>query len=221
MTDDEPACIQYHGIPGATKPCVEAVVRLVQSRTTIKTARILSCKNEFTTDHALLLTDDLEDQYFIKAGFSSGYGGEGPKGFSFVLALLDHHGAEIDECEIAEDMLERSHLSGLTASDLRRLRDAEGRFPRFSKYAGEKDFERQIDGTLWRNLPPVIPLAIIDPRLADLALNFWEGPDDALRTGFARLEDVVRKRTGLTNYGDDLFTHAFPEGRCAGDVGVQ
>lgn len=209
MTEVEPACIQYHGEPGATKPCVDAVVRLVQSRVGIKAARILSCRNEVTTDHALLLTDEVEDQYFVKAGFASGYGGEGPRGLSFVLALLEQHGADIDECEIAEDVLERSHLSGLTADDLRRIREAEGRYPRMSKYIDETDFERQHDGTLWRNVLPIMPLALIDPRIADLAMVFWARPSDTLRTGYARLEDIVRARANLTSYGDDLFTQAF------------
>jgi Protein of unknown function (Hypoth_ymh) len=63
--------------------------------------------------------------------------------------------------------------------------------------------------TIWLEFPPVIPFAIIDPRIIDLALSFWENPDDKLLKGYRRLEDAIRKRTRLEDHGERLFSKAF------------
>jgi hypothetical protein len=43
----------------------------------------------------------------------------------------------------------------------------------------------------------------------DLAIRFWEGPDDRLMMGYRRLEDIVRKRTAIDEHGVKLFSQAF------------
>jgi hypothetical protein len=45
--------------------------------------------------------------------------------------------------------------------------------------------------------------------MADLALSFWNGPDDILMLGYRRLEDIVRTRTGIAQHGTKLFSRAF------------
>jgi hypothetical protein len=42
-----------------------------------------------------------------------------------------------------------------------------------------------------------------------LAISFWDGPDDKLLTGYRRLEDIVRKRTGIDEHGVNLFSQSF------------
>jgi hypothetical protein len=39
--------------------------------------------------------------------------------------------------------------------------------------------------------------SVIGGRLADLAMRFFENADDSIMTGFRRLEDLIRQRTGL------------------------
>ncbi len=206
---DQPCGLEYHGIPGATKPCVDAIVRLLQGRWNVKSARVVSLKKEKTNEHAFLLKTEVGDEVFIKAGFGSGYSGTGSRGFSFALALLEQHGVEIDECWVSDELMERSHHSALTNADRETIRNANVSYPRHSDYLTDRDFEAAQDGTLWRQLTPVIPLAVIDGRLADLALTFWSAPDDRLRKGYVMLEDIVRKRTGLTSFGVQLFSDAF------------
>lgn len=206
---DRLAGLEYHGIPGATHPCEDAVVRLLQSRVSIASARILSCMNEHTVEHALLLATAVGDEILIKAGFGSGYSGTGPHGFSYILALLEFHEVEIDECHISAEMMERSHRSALTNSDLDEIHEARAKPPRLSDYVSDRDFESIRAGTLWRNAPPIVPFGVIDPRLTDLAVSFWASPDDRLRKGYARLEDIIRDRTGLKGHGSNLFSDAF------------
>jgi hypothetical protein len=77
-------------------------------------------------------------------------------------------------------------------------------------YINEKHFEQSRDGTLWRDeFPPVIPFAAIDPRIMDLALDFWKHSDNSLLGGYRRLEDIVRARTGIAHHGTKLFSQAF------------
>ena len=81
--------------------------------------------------------------------------------------------------------------------------------PRIYNYISQDDFEKIKNGLLWQGSRPVIPFAIIDPRLMDLAISFWKSPDANLMDGYRKFEDIVRKRTGINETGASLFTQAF------------
>ncbi len=201
-----PAGIEYVGQPGVSKECQDAVLRLLQYGDRVTRARILSSSN----DHCLLLTVNVGDLVAVKSGFGSGYLGKGPRTFSYVLQVLEAHGAEIEEYRVAADLIERVDSSSLTVGDLDLLDAAKPVHPtRWDDYVFEDDWERRRDGTLWREFPPVIPFAVIDTRLADLALSFWDTPDERLLTGYRRLEDIVRRRTLIDEHGSKLFSQAF------------
>ncbi|SRR5712692_697795 len=200
------AGIEYSGLAGISQDCQDAVMRLLQYGDRITRARILSCSNE----HCLLLTVNVGDLIAVKSGFGSGYLGEGSHAFSYVLRLLDAHGAEIEEYEVDDDVIERLDRSSLTQSDIDKLDAAHPVRPtRWHNYVFEKDWENEKSGALWKEFHPVIPFAIIDSRIIDLAISFWEGPDDRLLTGYRRLEDIVRLRTGVDEHGAKLFSQAF------------
>jgi len=200
------AGIEYSGLAGISQECQDAVMRLLQYGDRISRARILSCSNI----HCLLLSVNVGDLIAIKSGFGSGYGGEGPHAFSYVLQLLKAHSAEIEEYEVDKDVIERLDESALTQSDIDKLDAARPLRPsRWYDYVSERDWESERSGELWREFDPVIPFAVIDSRIVDLAMSFWEGPDDRLLTGYRRLEDTVRERTGLDEHGTRLFSQAF------------
>lgn len=200
------AGIQYVGIPGVSADCKDAVIGLLQNGACVSLARILTHSNH----HCLLLTVNSGDIVAVKSGFTSGYPGEGPRTLSFVLQLLDLHGADIDEYEVGEDLLSRLDLSALTSRDLVHLDTTHPLRPsRWIEYVDEKDLERSDQGRLWDEFNRVIPFAIIDGRIADLALKFFERPDDCLLTGYRRLEDTIRGRTGLEEHGTKLFARVF------------
>lgn len=203
---DDLAGIEYHGIPGGSQDCQEAVMRLLQFGDHIVRVRILS----FSNSHCLIMTKVIGDRIAIKSGFSSGYLGEGPRCFSVVLQLLRTHGAEVDECEVAESLIERLDQSALTIEDIENVDAARPTRPsRWSDYILDKHWRNADTGTLWQEFPPVVPFAIIDSRLMDLALSFWDDPDDKLLKGYRRLEDTVRNRTGRTDSGSRLFSKTF------------
>ncbi len=204
---DDSAMIEYAGVPGASKECQDAVIRLIQFGDRITRARILTYERE----HCLLLTINVGDLVAVKSGFASGYGGEGPRRFSYVLQILDSHGAEIEEYDVSEDLLQRVERSALTRADLVMLDESHPRRPnRWHEYVSEEHEDKARNGTLWQDeFPSLIPFAMIDSRIMDLALSFWDDPDKNLLTGYRRLEDLVRERTGLTQHGSKLFSQAF------------
>jgi hypothetical protein len=200
------AGLEYHGVAGSSVDCQQAVLRLLQCRVAITGARIITSSN----NHCLLLTTDIGDEVAIKSGFSSGYGGTGPACFSVVLQLLYMHGVEIDEWIADATLIGRLDQSVLTPADLEQIRTARVLRPsRWSEYILNRHREQAHDGTLWREFSPLIPFSIIDRRLVDLALKFWDDSDSNLLKGYRRLEDIVRARTGLTESNTKLFSRAF------------
>jgi Protein of unknown function (Hypoth_ymh) len=162
------------------------------------------------SSHCLLLTVGESDLVAIKSGFASGYSGEGPQALAFVLQALLAYGVEIDEYEVPEDYLARLDASALTSKDielLERLRPI--RPSRWYDY-GYQASERREKGDLFADLEPKLPLAIIDSRIMDIAIHFEDDPDAKLLTGYRRLEDIVRERTGLVGeFSTKLLSKAF------------
>ncbi|MEW6405709.1 MAG: TIGR02391 family protein [Chloroflexota bacterium] len=203
--DMDPAVIQYAGEPGVSSSCQEAVIRFLQCGH-VTSARILTCRGS----HALLLKIDADELVVIKSGFSSGYGGEGPRTFSYVLQLLEAHDVEIEEHEISAEMLDRIEYSALARADMDEIeRSRPIRPTRWWEYVWEIHEEWRKNGLLWRNFPAIIPYSLIDPRIMDLALSFWTAPDERLMTAYRRLEDIVRQRIGIDEHGVKLFQAAF------------
>jgi hypothetical protein len=200
------AGIEYHGLAGVSQACKEAVIRIIQFQDDIKFVRILTCDGS----HCLLLTLEAGDLVAIKSGFASGYGGEGPRALSYVLQLLDAHGVEVDETSVNEELINRLDASALRKADIKAIEAARPIRPtRWRDYVFQEDWARRHAGEYWAECRPVIPFAILDPRIADLAVHFWDKPDDALLVGYRRLEDIVRARTQLDEHGGKLFSQAF------------
>lgn len=202
-----PAGIQYVGNSGDTEGCIDALARFISYGDVILSARLLTCGNE----HAFLLFIEPADYILVKDGFASGYGGGGPHGLSYALQLLEAHGIDVEEVVLPRPLFERANDGKLSIRDLDRIGNLRPVRPRriHNRYIWEDHFRQKKENALWADFRPVIPFAIIDPRLMDLAITFWEGPDQRLLTAFRRLEDIVRSRTGLVESGTKLFSEAF------------
>ncbi len=171
--------------------CQDAVIRLIHYGDKIEEARILSSDRV----HCLLLANGIGDLTAIKSGFGSGYGGEGPAAFSYVLQLLRTHGAKIEEFEVGADVVERLDNSALTILDIERIDAARPVRPtRWRKYILDDDRYSDTRGRLWREFRPVIPYSIIDYRIIDLVIVFWQDPDAALFKGIGAWRTSFERR---------------------------
>ncbi|TYP93527.1 Protein of unknown function (Hypoth_ymh) [Fodinibius salinus] len=204
----ELAGIQYVGISGGTNDCKEAVLRIIQSNTSINHVWILSNDNH----HALLLDIGVGDFLAVKSGFASDYRGGGATAFSFILALLDKLEIDVSEISVSEDFLSRLDASALTKDDIERIEKSESaQAVNWGDYVLKEHLDLDLNKTLNQKIAPILPLGLIEPRLLDLASKFRESPNEQIFQGYKRLEDVVRERTGIEEHGSKLFSKSFLE----------
>jgi hypothetical protein len=204
---EELAGIEYVGRDGITKPCQDAILRLLQFGDKIEKIRILSCNGE----HGFLITVSPNDLVAVKAGFGSGYKGEGSRRFSYIFSLLCAFDLDTktEEYEVKKGIMDRLSKSALTIGDLAEIQATRPIRPvRFyNDYLWEEHYKDKDEP--WKEFPPVIPYAIVDDRIRDLATSFWDDPDKKLLDGYRRLEDTLRNQTGLEEDGSKLFTKIF------------
>src|SRR5205085_6790565 len=125
---------------------------------------------------------------------------------------LDSYAVDIEEYEVDNDFLDKIDNSSLTTTDLNKLEKAKPVRPiRWHDYIFEDERKWHDGGKIRHEFNFVIPFAIIDNRITDLAMNFWSNPDEKLMTGYRRLEDIIRKRTGIDEHNTKLFARAFKE----------
>lgn len=197
------AGIQYLGIPGISRACKKSVINLIHSGNDIEKAKLLTNSGS----HCFLLRIGSYDYVAIKSGFSSGYSGEDPRALSYVLQLLDRLDIDIKEYEVASDIIERIDKSCLTTADMETINQTSPVHPqRWYDYINDQNhaFIRS-QNVIFSEFPYVILHSIIDVRLHDLALNFEDSPDNSILSGYRRLEDIVRQRTGLEEHSTRLF----------------
>jgi hypothetical protein len=198
--------IQFSGIARITQSCVNAVLRYLQFGDQISKALIVTNQQS----HALILYTEDHEIIAIKSGFASGYPGEGPKGFAYILSLLDMQEIEIEEYDVKKKVIEKINCSRLTKLELEKIKNSRPVRPtRWHDYVYEyRDMYSKKEHLLIR-FPHVIPFSIIDPRLFDLSVSFWDAPGDKILAGYRRLEDVIRERCNLDDHGSRLFQKAF------------
>jgi len=198
------ADVDYHGSEGITQHCLDAIARLIQFGDRIEEARLLSGPSDQWNcrSHAFIFTINNGQSVVIGSGFSSGYAGEGPSGLSKAIQVLIRNEVKIDEYEINQDMLERLNHRCLLSSDIEFLESSRpirpNRFYDYILWNGERATEKLGDREISLIFPPIVPIAIIDIRILDLALKLEEHPDASLLSGYRRLEGLVR------NKADDL-----------------
>lgn len=197
--------ISYVGIDGMTHSCLDALRRLVQCSTSITLARLVSHGSR----HGFLVQAD-DEWTVIRPGFTSGYPGTGPAGLAEALMLFGHFGVDVDEVDVDDKIMHRVTEARLSHRDLEVIRNTHPvRPPRLYDYIQSHKRPHERPGELYRNFPVVIPYAIIDERLLDLAIKFSRDPDNILLAAFRRLEDTVRVRSGVDEHGAKLFSRAF------------
>lgn len=202
------AGIQYLGDSGVTQICKEAIIRLIHAGEDIKDVKILTFEEAYSHAHALLLTLRYDIQVIIKGGFASGYNGEAPKGYAFVLNLLRNYTDNINEYIISKSIFERISNSSLTVKDLEYINSINPVRP--NRWYDSAYLHKNRECSTFSEFPLTIPMALLDSRLIELALDFDKNPDNVIMGAYRKLESIVRERTGLHNEsGVKLFAKAF------------
>lgn len=203
------AGIQYMGESGITQTCKEAVIQLIHAGEDIKDVKILTFEEIHSSAHALLLTLRYDIQVIIKDGFASGYNGEAPRGYAFVLNLLRNYTDSINEYIISKSIFERISNSSLTMKDFDYINSINPVRP--ARWYESVYFYKERERSVFSEFPLTIPMALLDPRLIELALDFDKNPDSAIMGAYRKLESIVKARTDLNNEsgGVKLFAKAF------------
>ena len=202
------AGIQYLGESGITQECKKAVINLIHAGEKIHEVKILTFEETHSSAHALLLTLEYDIQIVIKGGFASGYNGEGPKGYAFVLKLLAQYTDNIDEYLVPQRIFEHISSSSLTVKDLEYINSIEKVRP--ARWYDSAYLYKERKHNVFNEFPLTIPMALIDPRLIQQALEFETNPDNAIMNGYRKIESIIRERTGLNNESSTkLFAKAF------------
>ena len=202
------AGIQYLGDSGVTQICKEAVIKLIHAGEKIQEVKILTFEAAYSKAHALLLTLEYDIQIVIKGGFASGYNGEGPKGYAFVLNLLRNYTDNINEYIVSKSIFERLSNSSLTVKDLEYINSIKPVRP--ARWYDSAYTHKERECNIFSEFPLTIPMVLLDARLIELALDFNINPDNAIMSAYRKLESIVRERTGLHNESSvKLFAKAF------------
>ncbi|MFK4002282.1 TIGR02391 family protein [Psychrobacter namhaensis] len=191
------AGIQYLGDSDVTQICKEAVIQLIHAGEDINDVKILTFEQAYSNAHALLLTLRYDIQVIIKGGFASGYSGEGPKGYAFVLNLLRNYTDSINEYIISKSIFESVSNSSLTVKDIEYINSIKPVRP--ARWYDSAYIHQERERSIFSEFPLTIPMALLDPRLIELALDFNRNPDSAIMGAYRKLESIVRERTGLHN----------------------
>lgn len=202
------AGIQYLGESDITQTCKNAVIQLIHADEKIQDVKILTFEEAYSKSHALLLTLDYDIQVVIKDGFASGYNGEGTKGYAFVLNLLRKYTNNINEYIISKSVFGRISSSSLTVKDLEYINSIESVRP--ARWYDSIHAYSEPELNTFGEFPLTIPMALLDTRLIELALDFNENPDNAIMSAYRKLESIVRERTRLEHESSTkLFAKAF------------
>ena len=202
------AGIQYVGDSGITQECKKAVINIIHAGEKIEEVKILTFEELYSKSHALLLTLKYDIQIVIKDGFASGYNGEGPKSYAFVLNLLAQYTDNIDEYLVPQRIFEHISSSSLTVKDLEYINSIEKVRP--ARWYDSAYLYKERNHNVFSEFPLTLPMALLDTRLIELALEFETNPDNAIISGYRKIESIVRERTGLNNESSTkLFAKAF------------
>ena len=206
--------MQYHGDSESTQTCIDAIVRLLESRDRITAATLLTHDRR----HCFYIRLAEHQDVVIRPGFTSGYPGEGPSGLAKVLLLLQQHRVAVEEVLVTSRFLARATASRLSRSDLELICHGPVVRPRrLADYTWQIEAARGSEHDFIRDQYSLsAPFGLVDRRLWDLVMLLETDPDAAISKAFRLLEETVCRRCGFgEDFGRRVFAKAFegPESR--------
>lgn len=203
------AVAQFAGSHRTTQSCLNAVSRLLASSVQIRRALLLTADGR----HGFYLDIGDPEPIFVRGGFTSGYGGEGPAGLAIALQLFKRFEVDVEEVIVAPELLTRIDENRPTSADLDFvLKSPMVRPIRIYDYQHDGLQGRgSAEARMREQFLPSVSWSLIDERLIDLALVLRSDPDKAVFQAFRRLESTVVDRARLPpgTVGKEVFRRAF------------
>ena len=182
--------VQYIGVSGRTNPCKRAIINFVHSGMPINEVKILTDNSGSSNKHAFLIISDCDNLIAVKSGFTSGYNGGGPRGYSYVLALLSQYTQNIGEYIVPVSIFERLDECKLTFKDIKQIFSIDELRP--ARWYDQIVYHSEDNPDVFHEFPLTLPLALIDDRLIKIALTFSENPDNAILNAYRKIESIVK-----------------------------
>lgn len=201
--------IEYLGRYGSTLFGLKALVRGI-TYNEIKDAYLISNleNSKKIRHHAFVLFESIHNISVVRGGFTSGYEGTGPFGLSQAILLLGQHGINLEEIRVDEETFERLNFALLNPGEIMKIIEGDSIYPSqfYYDYVLLEAEKRSLQSLYFSK----IPFGIVDPRIMDLALHLEKEYEVSLMTGYKRLEDIIRKKSGVTEEsGLKLFNKVF------------
>jgi hypothetical protein len=211
--------IQYLGVPGATDPCVQAMVTILTSPYSCREITALFC-NRYPDDEnkhysvSFVVWDWLDTEItIIPDGFGT-HSGTGGWGLGLVLALIEFYQVPLGEKWINDvQQFERINDGGLAARDRKALHEPDYWAPSWPLHA------REYSQDLWVDVLPEVarhfPVWLLEPEIVEYAKDIGKDADRAVFRAVKRLEVMIREIGGLDAHllGENLINEAMGTGK--------
>jgi hypothetical protein len=115
------------GVSGITRPCLIALDMVLSGPLAPQQATIVTTNNR---DHLFILWDCGQPAewpfqgFIIPTGFASGYGGEGARGFSLALCMLQEHGIPLSHINVDRTLFTEIDSGNISDELQVRIREA-------------------------------------------------------------------------------------------------
>ena len=209
----DPAEVQYMGIPGDTETCVLAVDTVVNSENPPRKASVVGWRKDLHSmiyEHLFLFWDwNKVPLTVVHSGFTSGYGGTGPHGFSEALCMVFCREIPTNPIFVNETDFNAIENRRLTAKIIDRLHNADDRPIEWPwGWIMPRDLEQLEKHTFWssRHHPKMV-FDFLSPDIAKRCQKLHaHDPEAAVFMAFKVVEERLRSLVSNSKGDEEALT---------------
>lgn len=207
----EQAVISYIGSSSPIE-CSEAIIDCLARGDKPERAVLLSAPlvdGEKVRRHGFFLEFERIGWFVVSPAYASGYGGSGPEQLSKILSLLNRTFDNIFEYEIEQDAFHRLKQHQLLDSDIDSILQPIRRTGSkifLQDYIYKEHYDRVR--SLFTDFSARLPLTMLHPDLADIALDIFTDPIGTIREACTILEQSLKDKSNIKESGSKLFDAA-------------
>ena len=208
----QPEDIQYMGRAGDSMACLLAVDTIVNSQNPPRKASVVTHvtdRRNWQREHLLLFWDwNALELAVVHSGFTSGYGGEGPRTFSEALCMLSDRKIPTNEIYVDELVFQAIEHRRLTTRLIESLRSADAGSVEEPWHAIWERHQDEVEAhAFWQmRHQPKPDFDFLDPELTERCQTLYPANvQAAIREAYLVVEERLRSMmSGLDDSGDIL-----------------